>query len=150
MTIIRITEFKGYSTGDFFQFLRIHSKSLYGVVIPKEHSLEEHGPVFLMDYYNAVYAGQLLSRLSDDIAVVHPAPFEKGEFGFIVMTRRLKQLARLLHYFCSAYDWENHYDTCVQFQVVAADMYGILREDEQFACPFYVEFINEYLQENNE
>lgn len=150
MTIIRITEFKGYTEEDILQFLRIHSKSFYEIIIPKELGLEEDGEMFLQDYFNAIYAGQLLSRISHDILWTHPDPLVKGEFSFIIITGRLKKLAALLHYFCNAFDWEGNEDACIEFQITAANTGSILQKGEEYACPSYVEFINQYFEENED
>lgn len=104
MTIIRITEFKGYSKEDFYQFLRIHHNSFYDIIIPKEYGLEKDGDLFLQGYYNILYASQLLSHISHEIMWTHPDPMVKGEFSLIIITGKLKRLANLLHYFSKAYD----------------------------------------------
>lgn len=148
MTIIRINQFRGYSEEAFFEFLRIHSKSFYEIIIPKELDREKDGEMFLQDYYNAIYAGQLLDRISHEIMWTLPDPFTKGEFSFIIITTRLKKLAKLLFYFCNAYDWKNNEDACINFQAKAADIDNLLRQGEEFACPSYVQFINQYLEEN--
>lgn len=148
MTVIRILEFKGYSLEDFHEFLRIHTKSFHEIIIPKELSLEKDGEMFLQDYYNAVYTGQLLSRISDDIMWTHPDPFEKGEFSFIIITTKLIRLAKLLHYLCNAFDQQHNEDAYIDFQVKASDMNNLLEEGEEFACPSYVQFIDQYLEEN--
>lgn len=150
MTVIRITEFQGYTEDDILEFLRIHRKSFYEIIIPKELGLEHDGEIFLQDYYNAIYAGQLLSRISHDILWTHPNPMQKGEFSFIIITGQLKRLARLLHYFCKAFDWQNYEDDCIQFQMTASDVESFLQKDEEYACPSYVEFINQFLEENED
>lgn len=150
MTVICITEFKGYTKEDIYQFLRIHSKSFYEIIIPKERGWEEDGELFLQDYYNAIYASQLLSRISHDILCTHPDPRKKGEFSFIIITGRLKKLAGLLHYFCQAFDWQDNEEACLQFQIAASDPERMLRKGEEYACPSYVEFINQYFEENED
>ena len=90
MTDIRITEFKGYSKEDFYQFLRIHHNSFYDIIIPKEYGLEQDGDLFLQDYFNILYASQLLARISHNIMWSNPDPMVKGEFSLIIITTRLK------------------------------------------------------------
>jgi hypothetical protein len=148
MTIIRIKEFKGYTTTDFLEFLRIHTKSFYEIIIPKELDPEKDGDLFLQDYYNAIYIGQLLSRISHDIMWTTPDPYKKGEFSFIIITTKLKRLAKLLFYLTNAYDWEDNDEACIDLEIKATDISNLLKEGEEFACPSYVQFLNDYLEEN--
>jgi hypothetical protein len=150
MTTIRITEFKGYTEEDFLSFLRIHSRSFYEIIIPKELGLEQDGEMFVQDYYNAIYVGQLLSRIAHDIFWTHPNPLVKGEFSFIIITGRLKKLAALLHYFGKAFDWEDNEEACMQFQIKAADIVGLLQKGEEYACHSYIHFLNQYFEENED
>jgi hypothetical protein len=92
--------------------------------------------------------GQLLSRISHDLFYPRPEPCSKGEFSFIIITGEIKRLAGLLFYFCNSFDWQENEDDCVDFQVAAADVQQMLKDNEEYACPCYVEFINQYLEEN--
>jgi hypothetical protein len=72
MTAIRIKEFIGYSQQSLFEFLRIHNKSFFEIIIPKELGEQEDGEMFLQDYLNAIYVGKLLSRISrHDLFYMH-------------------------------------------------------------------------------
>lgn len=150
MTDIRITEFKGYSKEDFYQFLRIHHNSFYDIIIPKEYGLEQDGDLFLQDYFNILYASQLLARISHNIMWSNPDPMVKGEFSLIIITTRLKRLANLLYYFSNAFDWETNEDAYINFQIAALNTEGFLRQGEVYACPSYVTIINEYNSGNDD
>jgi hypothetical protein len=147
MTEIRIKEFRGYSQDDIYEFLRIHKRNFYQVIIPKEYSLEKDDIVFTHDYYRAIYIGQLLWRMSCDIGYSCPEPFEVGEFRFFIITAKLKKLAALLYRLVNAYDRENNEDAYIDFEIEAADMDGYMKEGEEYACRNYVEFLNEYLED---
>lgn len=149
MTTIRITEFKGYSEASFLDYLNLYSKSFYEIIIPKELELKKDGPMFIQDFYNAVYVGQLLSRISDDVLCTLPEPFVKGEFSFIVLTTELEKLASLLYYFSTAFDFKDNEEAYIDFQCAASDINNLLKEGEEFACPTYVHFIDQYLEEND-
>ena len=149
MTIIRIKEFIGYSREDIYEFLRIHKNSFYEIILPKECSAEVDEPCIVYEYYKALYAGQLLSRISHDIFCNVPDPAKAGEFSIIIITARLKALAKLLFYFCAGYDWENNDDACVDFDVAATNVQGYMKEGEDFACWPYAEIISHLLEEED-
>jgi hypothetical protein len=147
MTIIRITEFKGYSKEDMIGFLNIHGKSFYTVVVPKRYTLDIDGDHFLQDYYNAMYTGQLLYRISHDIFWTTPDPCTKDTFSFIVLTTAIKTFASLLQYLNESFDADHHPNTSAKFEETAYSL-AYLRDEEKLTCYNFAEIIRQYNSEN--
>jgi hypothetical protein len=123
MTVIRIKEFFGYSLDSFNEYLCLYRNSFIDVVIPKEYN--DNIPALLVeDYHRAVYAGQLLSRISHDMLFTSPHPALEGEFSFIVITSKWKTLTKLLHLFSQAYNVEDNLDAYIAFSNVASNIEG--------------------------
>jgi hypothetical protein len=147
MTVIRIKEFFGYSLESFSEFLHIHRKSFIEVIVPKEYDDTVPG-LLAEDYYRAMYAGQLLCRISDDFLFTCPPPGRTGEFGFIVITSKWKTLARLLFLLSQAYDADDNLDAYLAFSETASDDFSYLRQNEKLACPAYFDIIEDYFAED--
>jgi hypothetical protein len=146
MTEFRIKEFRGYTEADIHAFLRIHSKSFYRVLLPKENCFSPDHYQFTSDFYRALYAGQLFSRISEDIFYPANDPFEPGEFCFIIICNRLKDLAAVLYLLTKAFNREEHEADYLHFEKTARDVSSWLKEGEEPACFFYAEFLNEYCE----
>ena len=150
MTIIRITEFKGYSKEVMIGFLNIHGKSFHEVLLPKLYTAHSCAGISLQDYFNALWAGQLLYRISHDIWWNHPDPFSHEDFSIIVITSRINTFAGLLHYLCAANNWEDSEEVCIQFHVDANNILNKLRKGEEIACYSYAQFISQHLAGNGD
>jgi hypothetical protein len=146
MTVIRIKEFFGYSLDSFSEYVSLHRRSFIDVVLPKEY--DDKNPALLAeDYYRAVYAGQLLSRISHDLLFTSPHPAQKGEFSFIIITSKWKTLAKLLFLFSQAYDVKDNLDAYIAFSDAAYQIDGYLKEGEELVCGSYLNMIEDYLDE---
>jgi hypothetical protein len=147
MTTIKIKEFFDYSEEDIYAFLKIHRRTFYQVVIPKEYSFTEHGDRFIHDYYRALYVGQLLERVSIEVLPSYPEEFDKGEFSFIVISSWQLSLARVIFEIIKGYNHEENEERCMAFEERAVHARGMLRKGEEWACPLYIAFIEQYLEE---
>lgn len=147
MTTIRIKEFFDYTEGAIYEFIKIHKRSFFRIVIPKEYSFTEHGDRFINDYYRAVYVGQRLSRVSFEVMASYPEPFGKGEFSFIVVSSRHRLLAEVVYEIINGYNRERSEEQCMAFEERAVNATDMLVEGEEWACPLYIEFMNEYFED---
>lgn len=147
MTTIRIREFFDYTEDDIYHFIRIHKRSFYQIIIPKEYSFTENGDKFLDDYYRAIYAAQKLFRVSFDLLASYPEPFDKGEFSFIVVCGWHRSLAGVIYEIAKGYNWEKDEEQCAAFEENALQAMDMLREGEEWACPCYIEFMKQYFED---
>lgn len=146
MTLIFIHRFFGYSAQDFEAYLKKQRKLYYEIVIPKEYSRDQNGPGFLTDFYKAIWLGQMFRRISDDFMLASGNPYEKGEFSFIIITGKIKALAKALAYCSLVYDIKNNEDSYIEFENECVDYEKCLQKGEDFACDSLVEFLNEYAE----
>lgn len=146
MTTIRITEFKGYSNEDIIEFLKIHRKSFYEVSIPKTCAPDVDIERFLQDYYNAMYTGQLLYRISHDIFWTTPDPYTTEEFSFMAITTAYKTFAGYIHYLTKAFDPSGHPDEASSFEQTAYYL-TYLKDEEKLACYEFADVIMQYTPE---
>lgn len=144
MTLLIIEDLIGYGEKEFETLLENHPKLYYEVVIPKEYDLEENGPLFLSDFYKAIWLGQLFWRISDDFMVACGHPYKKGEFSFIIITGKVKALAKLLAFCSSVYDLENNEDGYFEFEEQSVMYENCLKPGEDIACDSLVGFLNDY------
>lgn len=150
MTLIYINEFFGFTGKDIEAYLKAQPKLYYEVVIPKEYSRREYDQWFLMDFYKAIWIGQLFWRLSDDFMLCYGNPYEKGEFSFIIIAGKIKALARVLAFCSSVYDMGNNEDGYIEFENECLEYERCLRPGEGFACEGLVGFLNDYAEGRDE
>ena len=143
MINIRLTEFKGYTEEMFLQYLRCHGTSFITILIPKDFDDEEPG-LLVQDYLRALYTGQLLGRLSEDVMHSIPDPAKPGQFSFIIATARWEELAGLLVYLYKSFDWDDHLDDYLAFGDCISRFLEKADEDEEITCPYFLDVIDEY------
>lgn len=147
MTTIRIQEFFDYPEADIYQFIKIHRRTFFNVIIPKEYSFTEHGDRFINDYYRALYVGQLLERVSIEVLASYPEEFDRGAFSFIVISSWQLSLARVIFEIIKGYNREKNEEQCMAFEERAVNARDMLWKGEEWACPLYIAFIEQYLEE---
>ncbi|HEV7332735.1 MAG TPA: hypothetical protein VGN63_16975 [Flavisolibacter sp.] len=147
MITIRIIEFRGYTESLFLEFLRAHPLSFINIIIPKDFGSDEDPLMIVDEYWRALYTGQLLGRLSDDILHDIPDPDLPGEFSFIIATTRWEELAGLLVRLFKACDpKEEDSDAVADFMVEAATFIAAIPEDEPIYCDRFLDIIEDLLR----
>ena len=98
MTKINILEFAEYDSKAIYEFLFLQNETEFEIIIPRENSAGDHEDVLAMiDYLNAAYAGQLLSKIASHFAYYVPCPLNKAPFFFQLLISNIEIFADTLH-----------------------------------------------------
>ncbi|HEV7329404.1 MAG TPA: hypothetical protein VGN63_00035 [Flavisolibacter sp.] len=144
MITIRITEFAGYTKELFLDFLNAHPLSFSNIIIPKDFGSDDGPELIIDEYWRALYIGQLLGRISDDILHTIPHPDYPGEFSFLIATTRWEELAGLLVWIFKGCDpKEEDIDAVADFMVATATFIGSLPDDEPIYCDRFLDIIED-------
>jgi hypothetical protein len=142
MTKINICEFKGYTESLFLEYLDIDTIPVYEISVPKlYHSEQEQdSAVIVIDYFWALYTGQILSRISEDFFYTIPAPYSAEGFTFIITCQDKNALAEALAFISNGYN--DVEDAAAEYDNQVAEFVNA-EVDEKIACEGYIQVIQE-------
>src|SRR5688572_3602246 len=146
MINIRIAEFRGYTEEMFLDYLQCHEEAVVRITIPKFYD-DTIKHLLISDYQRALYIGQQLGRISVDVMHSSPDPALIGEFQFTIITHRLRCLAGLLVHISAGCDPDGEPDAFSAFEEASFNVEEALEEGEDFACPYFMEVIQQYMSD---
>jgi hypothetical protein len=105
ITIIQISEFRGYTRETLHEFLSLAPTRFFDIVLPKTSHMDSMGArAVFEDFCLALHLSQSMQRISYDILCMITPVHEPGTFSQLIICDRLEELAVLLETYANGFD----------------------------------------------
>jgi hypothetical protein len=104
ITIIQISEFRGYTRETLHEFLSLAPTRFFDIVLPKTSHMDSMGArAVFEDFTLALYLSQGLKRISHDILCMVTPVREPGSFSLLILADRIEDLTTLLEPYANGF-----------------------------------------------
>jgi len=150
LVTINIKEFGGYDIDEFKEFLIAQNANEFKITLPKEGVLfySAHNEL-AREFAIAAYIGQRLSEISSEFKYYSAPLADLGEFTFEIETKKLNELAGILHFLSAGYG-NSEFSEPLDLSSEVASFIKENKDLDKVVCTDLLETYFEYYKEDED